>query len=234
MAGVERACFELWCALLDGHGQARPDEVTASQLPLHDAAEALRDWCLADPEQAEAERMELLRRQAEGDISSEAAATLRRAATDRAAIRQAWVSERYRILQARAALDIGLGWPHRGEPVTATVTYWAGNPAEEATMTGAGIYLDSYDIHNVSHQVWMPEISANHRHGSHLVTWINPGSRRRPQGNADPAGDIDMRVTAAESRRLPAPLPRWPQAEDIAGGVDPLARYAPGAQMDLF
>ena len=101
-------------------------------------------------------------------------------------------------------------------------------------MTGAAIYLNSYDIFNVAHEVWMPAISASHRHGSHLTTWINPGRPRRSPGNADPAGDIAMRVTAAESRRLPVPLPRWPKAEDIAGGVDPLARYVPGAQMELF
>ena len=231
---AERDCNGPWATLLDGRGRVRPEDVVASQMPLHEAAENLRALCLPDPEQAEAERLELLRDQVEGEISTAAAIKVRRRAENRAAIQQEWNSRRWQIFGWRDALTIGLGWPHQGERVTATVSYLRGDPAEEAMVTGPGIYFYSNDVYNVGHVVWVPQISADRRRATALIAWEPPGKNRGPLGNADPDGDIAMRVTGAESRRLPVPLPRWPEAGDIAGGVDPLLHYADGAQMDLF
>lgn len=226
---ADEDCFGQWCKLFDKRGHVRPDDVVASQTPLHDTAEKIRGWCLADPQQAEAERLELLRSQAEGEVSSEAAVKARRSAADRQAIRQDWITERLRILYWRDAITIGLGWPHRGEPVT--ISTWYGSDGEETPVTGAGgIYLHSNDTHNTGHMVWVPALSASRHEGSLLVQW----EPHEHWGNADPAGDIGMRVTGAESRRLPVPLPNWPEPGDIPGGVDPLLKYAYGAQMELF
>jgi hypothetical protein len=230
---AEHDCFGQWCKLLDGRGGPSPDDVAASQMALHEAAESIRAWCLADPEQAEAERLELLRAQAEGELSTAAALKARHRAGGRDDIRQEWHSERWRIVTWRDALTTGLGWPHRGERVIATVSYWHGDPAEEATITGAGIYLDSNDVFNVCHVVWVPQISDNRRRASALVAWEPPGKSGH-LASACPEGDIAIRVAGAESRRLPVPLPRWPGPQDIAGGLDPLLNYAIGAQMELF
>lgn len=226
---AEEDCFKQWCDLLDGRARVRPDDVVASQMPLHHAAEEIRAWCLADREQAEAERLELLRNQVEGEISSEAAIKARRSAGDRQVIRQEWISERLRIFSWRDAITIGLGWPHRGEQVTVSTWYYDAD-GTKVTVTGDGVYLGSYDVFNVSHEVWLPTLSTRHREGTLLVLW----EPHEQWGNADPAGDIAMRVAGAGSRRLPVPLPRWPEPDDIADGVDPLLRYAEGAQMELF
>jgi hypothetical protein len=231
---AEHDCFGRWCKLLDGRGRPSPDDVAASQMVLHEAGESIRAWCLADPEQAEAERLELLRAQAEGEVSTAAALkACRRGAGGRDDIRQAWNSERWRIVSWRDAITTGLGWPHRGEHVIATVSYWRGDPAEEATITGAGIYLHSNDVFNVSHTVWVPQISGDRRRASAPVAW-NPPGRSGHLANAGREGDIAIRVAGAESRRLPVPLPRWPRPQDITGGLDPLLNYAIGAQLELF
>jgi hypothetical protein len=231
---AEQECFKHWCNLFDRRGRANVVDVVASQTPLHEAAEDIRAWCLADREQAEAERLELLRSQVEGEMSAASAIRVRCHAGDRDAIRQRWNGDRWQIVSWRDALTIGLGWPHRGERVTVTVSCWYGDLAGEVTVTGTGIYLSSNDVYNATHLVWVPQTSSDRHRGTKLVAWEYPGASDGPLANADPAGDIAMRVMGAQSRRLPVPLPRWPKAEDIVGGVDPLLRYAVGEQMDLF
>jgi hypothetical protein len=230
---AEQDCFKHWCNLFDGRARPYVGDVVASQRPLHEAAEEIRAWCLADRDQADAERLELLRSQVEGEITTAAAVRVRHRAEDRSPISDQWKRDRWQIVTWRDALTIGLGWPHRGERVTVTVSCWYGELAGEVTVTGPGIYLYSHDVYNARHLVWVPQISSDRHRGSKLVAWDPPGAKSGPLGNADPAGDIAMRVMGAEPRRLPVPLPRWPEAEDI-GGVDPLLRYAEGTQMELF
>ena len=89
-AGTE--CFQRWCALLDSRAKPSPDAVVASQAALHEAARRLREWCLADPAEAEAERQDLMVRQVEGQLAAEAAIQARRTAEDRGRIRSSWVT----------------------------------------------------------------------------------------------------------------------------------------------
>jgi hypothetical protein len=229
MIRIEAECFKHWCYLFDPRGKQDPHVVVASQEPLHRAAEDLRRLCLADPQTAEAERQELMRMQAEGEIRCEAGIKRERTAAAREMIRQRWVSERWRIIESRDALAIGLGWPHRGELVT--IDTWHGRDGEELHVTGTAMYLNSYDTHNVGHQVWVPEVSANRHEGTLLVQWE---PRQDRWGNADPAGDIGLRVQGAQSRRLPVPLPRWPTPDDIEGGIDHVRSTPVGAQLELF
>jgi hypothetical protein len=229
LIAADGACFGRWCALVDGRGKIGPGEVVASQEPLHQAVGRLRDWCLADTKQAEAERQELLRRQVAGEANCEAARRVHRAAADRNVIRRQWVDERYRLFSFRDAITVGLGWPHRGERVTVSTRYYLGGLAEEIPVNGPAVYLYSHDIFNVTHKVWVPQVSPHYHRGTLLVAW-EPPRRAGRLGNADPAGDIAMRVLGAENRRLPVPLPRWPKPED-AGDIGELLFGRPGGPL---
>ena len=127
---------------------------------------------------------------------------------------------------------MGLGWPHRGQPVTVTAWYYQAD-GEKASVAGApGIYLNAYDILDVTPEVWLPALSTRHREATLIVEW----SPRLggPRGNADPAGGITMRVADARTRPLPVPLPRWPVAADVGGDTDPQLITPPGGQLKLF
>jgi hypothetical protein len=117
------------------------------------------------------------------------------------------------MVSQRDALAAGLGWPHRGEPVTVT-TWRYGADAKKVTVSGAGIYLGDHDIYLASHQVWLPELSSRPHEGSVLVCWHTGPGDDRQIGPADPAGDIGLRLQAAPGRKLPLPLMRWPKPED--------------------
>ena len=127
---------------------------------------------------------------------------------------------------------MGLGWPHRGEPVTVTAWYYQAD-GEKASVAGApGIYLNAYDILDVTPEVWLPALSTRHREATLIVEWSpRLGGPRR---NADPAGRITMRVADARTRPLPVPLPRWPVAADVGGDTDPQLITPPGGQLKLF
>lgn len=191
---------------------------------MHAAAEALRAACLASPAAAEAARQALLRVQVEGDLRCDAGVKEVRVKQGKDAVRQRWNSERYYVFLACDALSVGLGWPHRGEPVIATGATCYPAP-EEYQVTGPGIYLDSNDTHNTGHSVWFAEDGLLGRRL--LVTWEPQVTRH---GSADPAGDIRMRVAARPGRRLPVPLLRWPKPEDIEGGAELAAVAAPPAR----
>lgn len=228
MFRAEKECFDRWCKLFDGQRRQDEEAVVASQDLVHQVAAELRRLCLGDPECAEAERRELMRLQVEGEVG--AAAGMRRARKAGASdgIRTRWNSERYRIFLARDAITVGLGWPHRGERVTVTgARHW--HNGREKRYTGPAVYLRSSDLHRTGHAVWVPAISADHHKATLGVTW-EPHAH---WGNADPAGDIGLRVLGAESRRLPVPLPRFPDAGDIPD-AGPLLLVAPGDQMELF
>jgi hypothetical protein len=211
-------CLGRWlCRLVPGRTLPSPEEVIASQEPVHQAAGKLREWCLAGPQQAEAERQKLMRVQAAGEASYRAAIQAHRGA-DRWAIRRQWVHDCFPLWSFRDAITVGLGWPHRGERVTVTARYSQGSHAGQIAAEGPAIYLDSHGTFN--HQVWMPQVSANPHAPMLMVTW-QPRHSGSPLGNADPAGDIAMRVLGAESRPLPAPLPTWPEPGD-AGDISAL------------
>ncbi len=230
---AESGCFTRWCELMDGRARPGPVAAVASQEPLHRAAEQLRRLCLGNPALAEAARQDLMRKQVEGEIRHKAETKRARSAAARDAIRRQWNTERWHIFQARDALTIGLGWPHRGEPVVVSTWHYRGAPAERADVTGSAVYLHSHDTGNVTHLVWMPEASANRHEAQLLVGW-EPRKGGDRWGNADPAGDIGMRVKGAQARPLPVPLPRWPKPEDIEGGPDPALITPPGGQLGLF
>jgi hypothetical protein len=232
MICADAACFPRWCQIMDGAGTRSPAAVVASQEALHRAAESLRDVCLANSEIAEAMRQDLMRMQVEGEIRRKAEVSRACGAASRDVIRQRWITERLHLFQWRDALTVGLGWPHRGEPVTVSTWRCDGN-GEQVPVAGTGVYLHSYDIYNTTHQVWVPEISTDRRVATVLVGWEprQGGSRR---ATADPAGDIGLRVREAGTRRLPVPMPRWPEEEDIEGGPDPVRTTPAGAQLDLF
>jgi hypothetical protein len=75
--------------------------------------------------------------------------------------------------------------------------------------------------------VWVEGLAANH--GELHLCW-EPHER---WGNADPAGDISMRVAARPDQPLPCPLPRWPKESDVTS-IDPRARIAVGEQTSLL
>jgi hypothetical protein len=224
LIAAEAACRPSWAKLADGRGRLAPATLAASQAPVSDAAEALRAACEEAPAEAEAARQALLRAQAEGDTRTDKAIRAQRGKPARDEIRMAWNSERYSIFTARDALTVGLGWPHRGEPVTAT-----GAPCYPAPgkyqFTGPGIYFGSASTHNTGHSVWFAE---DGRLGRRLLVMWEPQLARH--GSADPAGDIRMRVAARPGRRLPVPLLRWPAPEDIEGGAELAAAAAPPAR----
>lgn len=143
-----------------------------------------------------------MRLQVLGGRQQQAGLSRHRAAATREEIRQRWARERIRIFKTRDALTVGLGWPHRGEPVT---TWYYGSGGEKASVTGApGVYLNAYGIFGVTHEVWLPSLSASHREATLIVAWT-PSLGDGSHGNAGPARGISMRVTAAGSRPLPVP-----------------------------
>jgi hypothetical protein len=229
---AEADCFERWCQLMDGRGRVDPGTVVESQTALHRAAEQLRCLCLANPAIAEAARQDLMREQVEGEIRYAAEIKRVRSADARDGIRGQWNTERWHIFQARDALTVGLGWPHRGESVVVHSWYYREHDAERAKVPRPGIYLYSHDTGNVTHLVWLPQISARPNEAQRLVGW-EPCKGGDNWGNADPAGDIGMRVTGAEERCLPVPLPRWPKPEDIEGGLNPMRITPVGGQLGL-
>jgi hypothetical protein len=213
---AESACFGPWCALLDGHKKPGPAAVVASQEALHEAAGRLRDWCLADPAEAEAERRDLMARQAGGQLAADAAVRAHRTRQDRDRIRTEWVTARWHIICQRDALTCGLGWPHRGELVTVS-TWRHGHAGARVPVAGEGIYLHSFDIYNAGHQVWVPALSARRHEGTVMVRWL-AGDDDGPLGPPDPAGAIGLRLQDAPARLLPVPLMRWPGPADA--GLD--------------
>ena len=231
---AEAACFRAWCDLLDGRADPRPAVLVESQASLHEAAALLREWCLADPAAASAERRELLSRQAEGEaavkIALRLAARERRPAADRDGIRRGWVEARYRILCQRLALSCGLGWPHRGEQVIVS-TWIQQDDGSTAPVTGQGIYLDSCDIYHARHSVWLPDRGKRRRHGTVTVEWL-PNGAGGQLGPASADGDIGLRVLDAPARRLPVPLVQWPDPVDASASTP--ADGEPDPQPTLF
>jgi hypothetical protein len=191
-----------------------------------------RQWCLADPAEAEAERQALMVAQVEGQLAADAAVRARRSAQDRAQVRRSWATTRWQIFSRRDALTCGLGWPHRGELVT--VSTWRHDAAgAKVPVTGKGMYLNSFDIFNVSHEVWLFARSASPREGAVLVRWLPEREDATGRlGPADPAGDIGLRLFHEPERRLPAPLMRWPAPADV--GIAVPAPHMPAADPGLF
>lgn len=173
-----------------------------------------------------------MRAQVEGEQATEAAMRARRDAAGRDAIRQAWNEERCRIFTWRDAVTIGLGWPHRGEWVTIDGSYaWDG---EDIPVTGRAVYLNSYDTHNTSCQVWVPGLKDTSQNlvsvarkspkaARAVETLLMQWEPHEHWGNADPAGDIPMRLLTDPDRPLPPPLPRWPKPSDA--GITPPPSY---------
>lgn len=217
---AEYESFEEWCDLFGKRKEPAPATVIASQAALHETAWQLREWCLADPAAAEAERQELMVRQVEGELAAEAAVRARRSAEDRERIRRDWITAQRSIICQRDALTCGLGWPHRGEQVTASTWYYDAD-GTKVSVAGDGIYLGSYDVFNVSHEVWLPTVSARRREGTLLVWWSAGAAEDLPLGPPDPAGDIGLRLTGMPVHRLPVPLMRWPGPADAGIEVSP-------------
>jgi hypothetical protein len=229
---AERAHFDAFCAIADGHKRAVPAELIAlerqQQDELHQAVEALRVYCAQDPATAEAERVALMRMQVEGDLALAAQLRVVRDGQQRRGIRAETNERRAAIFESRDALSCGLGWPHRAERVVvAAWIYDSTKPDGKFTYEGEALYLHSYDTHNVSHIVRVEGLAVNR--GELTLRW-EPHER---WGNADPDGDIDMRVAADPQRRLPHPLPRWPTESDV-GEIDFRARIAVGEQLALL
>ncbi|MGO9754669.1 MAG: DUF5131 family protein [Solirubrobacteraceae bacterium] len=209
---VERDCFGALCVLFDRRGTLDPDAVVASQEAVHAAAERLRSWC-ADPDLrtvAELERVELLRAQVTEERAVEAAIAAQRRKEQRDPVRVAWNERRAWLYGARDALSVALGWPHRGERVTVTRSSDV-NESQHAYV-GPAIYLHSFDTHNVSCQVWVPERDRRGRRFELRVAW----EPHEHWGCADPAGDIAIRRADAPDEAMPVPLPRWPTADEFA------------------
>lgn len=229
---VERDCFTAWCALAGRHREpVSPDELAASQSPLHQAAGRLRAACLANPLAAYATRRDLLTRQAEGEIATAAAVHARREAEDRDKIRTAWNTARWDLVCQRDALSVGLGWPHRGEWVT--VTAWRHDQdGQRVPIAGDGLYLHDNDVYEAGHIVWLPALSPCPRDGHLRLQWAAGPDDERRIGPADPAGDIGLRLRDAPHRHLPVPLMLWPGPADV--GLPPAGRAAPPPDGALF
>lgn len=232
---AHEACFDPWCTHHERRAQPDQAAVIASQAPLHEAVLALRAWCAADPAAAEAERLELLRLQVEGQAAFEASRKQRRSAAVSGQRRQEWNNARWRLVSYREALTIGLGWPHRGELVTLTeVDYFYPNVARGTDRyTGPGLYERSGDVFEVGHCAWIPNLRSGRATATATPHW-SPPKHDEQLRRADPAGDIPMRIAGAEDKPLPVPLPRWPGPDDIEGGIDPMAAFPEGSQLELF
>jgi len=229
---AERAHFDAYCAIVDGRKRPVSAELIAlerqQQDELHQAVEALRVHCAQDLAMAEAERVALMRMQVEGDLALAAQLRVVRDGEQRQGMRAETNERRATIFESRDALSCGLGWPHRAEHVVvAAWIYDSTEPGGKFTYYGDALYAHSYDTHNVSHIVRVEGLAVNR--GELTLRW-EPHER---WGNADPDGDIDMRLAGAQQRRLPHPLPRWPTESDV-GEIDFRARIAVGEQLALL
>lgn len=229
---AERTHFDAFCAIADGRKRPVPAELIAlerqQQDELHQAVEAMRVHCAQDPATAEAERVELMRMQVEGDLALAAQLRVVRDGQQRQGFRAETNERRAALFESRDALSCGLGWPHRAERVVvAAWIYDSTQPDGKFTYAGEAHYLHSYDTHNVSHIVRVEGLAVNR--GELTVSW----EPHEPWGNADPDGDIDMRLAGMPQRRLPHPLPRWPTESDV-GEIDLRARIAVGEQLTLL
>lgn len=224
--------FDAFCAVYDRRKRALPAAIVAlehrQRRELHDAVQALRAHCAEAPEIADVERVALMGKQVEGELALAAQLRVIRGGEQRQEIRAEANERRATIFETRDALTCGLGWPHRLEPVV--VTAWAydgAQPDGRFTYRGEALYVGSYDTHNVSHIVRVEDLAVNR--GELSVIW----EPHEHWGNADPHGDIPMRLAAEPQHRLPHPLPRWPTEADVAD-IDPRSRIAIGEQTTLF
>jgi hypothetical protein len=229
---AERAHFDAYCAVSDRRKKALPGALLALErrqhAELHDAVEALRAHCAKNPQAAEAERVALMGMQVEGDLALAAQLRVVRDGEQRQGLRVETNERRATIFESRDALSCGLGWPHRSERVVvAAWIYDSTQPDGKFTYAGEALYLYSYDTHNVSHIVRVEGLAVNR--GELTVCW----EPHEPWGNAEPDGDIDMRVAADPQRRLPHPLPRWPTESDV-GEIDFRVGIAVGEQLALL
>jgi hypothetical protein len=184
--------------------------------------------CAQDPATADAERVALMRMQVEGDLALAAQMRVIRDGEQRQEIRAESNERRATIFESRDVLSCGLGWPHRSKRVVvAAWIYESTQPDGKFTYAGEALYLHSYDTHNVSHIVRVEGLAVNR--GELTVSWDS----HEPWGNADPDGDIDMRLAGMPQRRLPHPLPRWPTESDV-GAIGLRARIAVGEQLALL
>ncbi len=169
-----------------------------------------------------------MRMQVESDLALEAKLRILRGGEDRQELRARSNEYRAAIFETRDALSCGLGWPHRSEIVLVTAwLYDSEEPDGRFTYHGEALYKHPYDTHNVSHVVWVEGLAVNH--GELHLSW----EPHEHWSNADPDGDIAMRVAARPEQRLPCPLPRWPEESDVTG-IDPRARLAVGEQTSLL
>jgi hypothetical protein len=229
---AEARHFPAWCAVIDNQRSRRPRELPSDVVELeHErladvnaAVERLREHCALDMDRAERECHALMRLQVEGDLASTAALRVTRGGEAREAIRSTANEQRTALFETRDALCCGRGWPHTGELVIATASiYDSTADGGERVHQGACVYTGSYDTHNTSHTVQAPGLGEFHLAWEPHEHW----------GNADPNGDITMRVAARAERRLPCPLPRWPTEADV-DGIDEHAGLAVGEQMPLL
>jgi hypothetical protein len=247
-AAAYEDCFKPWCALIDGHRSPDWDAVVASQSPLHDAAEQLRAACLASPQAAavaEARRQALMTAQVQGELAAEARLRGRHSAEFAANVQQTWIRARLAIIRERDALTVGLGWPHRAEPVLVTTWYYGQDGKRVDLVAAEGIYDSPHDVFEVSHAVIVPALGRGaRRHVKALcevyVHWHPPGVPHlredlSPLGPPPRAGDIGLRLRAHPVRPLPAPLQRWPGPADVgitvpAAPPDAEALFDPAAE----
>lgn len=233
---AEARHFPAWCAVIDDARAQRPRGLPSDVVELererladlHAAVQRLREHCTLDVDRAERECHALMRAQVERDLVQTAALRVARGAPVREVIRAQASQDRVAAYETRAALCCGRGWPHRGEPVR--VTAWINDntqPEGRFVYEGEAIYTGSYDIHNTSHTVLVAGLEVNR--GELHLAW-EPHER---WGNADPCGDIAMRVLSRPDHPLPCPLPRWP-AEDDVTGIDEHAGVAVGEQIALL
>ncbi len=228
--------FPAWCAVIDNLRSRRPRELPPEVVKLererladlHVTIERLREHCALDMDRAERECHALMRAQVEGDLASTAALRVTRGGEARVAIRSQANEQRAALYETRDALCCGRGWPHTGEIVTAVASvYDQTADGGRRFHRGEAIYSGARDTHNTSHAVQVPGLSVNR--GEFHLAW----EPHEHWGNANPSGDIAMRVAADPDRRLPCPLPRWPTEADV-DGIDEHAGLAVGEQMPLL
>jgi len=233
---AEERHFPAWCRVADNRHSRRPRELPAAILAiereqcaeLSDAVDALREHCETDMAAAERACHALMRAHVEHDLAFEAMLRVTRSGDARQELRAASNERRMAIFETRDALCNGRGWPHRGEIVLATAWIYS-EDADSGRFVhdGEAIYSGSHDISNVSHTVDVPGLEVNrgvlHLEWEPHVHW----------GNADPDGDIAMRVASRPTHPLPCPLPRWPKESDVAD-IDERARIAVGEQIALL
>jgi hypothetical protein len=233
---AEERHFPAWCRVADNRHSRRPRELPVEIVEIERerlaelaaVVEALREHCESDLTAAERACHALMRAQVEGDLALTAALRVTRGGDRRQELRAASNERRAAIFETRDTLCCACGWPHRGEIVLVTAWIYSNDhDGGKFTHDGEAIYDGSHDIHNVSHTVDVPGLELN-RGVLHLawephVHW----------GNADPDGDIAMRVASRPTHPLPCPLPRWPKESDVAD-LDERSRIAVGEQIALL